>query len=106
MKTKSNTETTTIPATKVTVLRAATLAAALVLISASSQGRDHDSDTRYAQENLVSDQAGVALVQDPDLVNAWGMSFSSGSPFWISDNATGKATLYAVTNDTSGNLHV
>jgi len=31
---------------------------------------------------------------DPDLVNPWGISFSGTSPFWISDNGTGKATLY------------
>src|SRR5258707_3614520 len=34
------------------------------------------------------------------------MSFSSTSPFWISDNGSGKATLYAVTNDSSGMEHV
>lgn len=31
---------------------------------------------------------------DPDLINPWGISFSATSPFWISDNGTGKATLY------------
>jgi hypothetical protein len=31
---------------------------------------------------------------DPDLVNPWGVSFSAASPFWISNNGTGKATLY------------
>jgi len=31
---------------------------------------------------------------DPDLVNPWGISLSSGSPFWVSDNGTGKSTLY------------
>jgi uncharacterized protein (TIGR03118 family) len=33
------------------------------------------------------------------------MAFSSTSPFWIADNGTGKATLYAVTNDAQG-VHV
>src|SRR5437899_12091529 len=54
--------------------------------------------TRYLQVNLVSDLPGIAQLQDTNLVNAWGISFSSGSPFWISDNGTGKSTLYAVTN--------
>jgi uncharacterized protein (TIGR03118 family) len=45
-------------------------------------------------------------LQDTNLVNAWGMSFSGGSPFWISDNGTGLSTLYAVTNDSSGAPHV
>src|SRR6266850_4577034 len=56
----------------------------------------------YQQVNLVSDLPGVALLQDTNLVNAWGISFSSASPFWVSDNGTGKATLYSVTNDSSG----
>jgi uncharacterized protein (TIGR03118 family) len=31
---------------------------------------------------------------DPDLVNPWGISSSPTSPFWVSDNGSGKATLY------------
>src|SRR6266550_6354086 len=60
----------------------------------------------YQQVNLVSDLPGVALLQDTNLVNAWGISFSSASPFWVSDNGTGKATLYAVTNDAQGAVHI
>lgn len=48
----------------------------------------------YKQTNLVADTSGVAPVTDPNLVNAWGISRSSGSPWWISDNGTGVATLY------------
>ncbi len=65
-----------------------------------------DQGDHYQKTNLVSDLAGVALLQDTNLVNAWGMSFSSNSPFWISDNGTGLATLYAVTNDSLGTVHV
>jgi uncharacterized protein (TIGR03118 family) len=46
------------------------------------------------QTNLVSDLAGVANVQDKNLVNPWGISESTGSPFWISDNNAGVSTLY------------
>ena len=60
----------------------------------------------YQQVNLVSDLPGVAQLQDTNLVNAWGISFSSSSPFWVSDNGTGKATLYSVTNDAQGSAHV
>ena len=60
----------------------------------------------YQQVNLVSDLPGVALLQDTNLVNAWGMSFSATSPFWISDNGSGLSTLYAVTNDMDGVVHV
>jgi uncharacterized protein (TIGR03118 family) len=49
---------------------------------------------RYSQTNLVSDMPGVAAVTDPNLVNPWGISFSSSSPFWIADNGTGLSTLY------------
>ena len=55
---------------------------------------------KYAQVNLVSDVPGLAVIEDPNLVNPWGMSFSASSPFWVSDNGTGVSTLYAVTNGT------
>jgi uncharacterized protein (TIGR03118 family) len=48
----------------------------------------------YTQTNLVSDIPGMAAVTDPNLVNPWGMSRSSGSPWWISDNGPGLTTLY------------
>jgi uncharacterized protein (TIGR03118 family) len=51
---------------------------------------------RVLQTNLVSDLPGVAAVTDPNLVNSWGISESPGSPFWISDNNSGVATLYTV----------
>ncbi len=49
----------------------------------------------YTQTNLVSDVPGMAAATDPNLVNAWGMSRSSTSPWWISDNGTGVSTLYS-----------
>jgi len=36
----------------------------------------------------------VAKFFDPNLVNPWGISESSASPFWISDNGAGVSTLY------------
>src|SRR5258707_15577391 len=48
----------------------------------------------YSQTNLVSNTAGVASVTDPQLINPWGLSRSSGSPWWVSDQATGFSTLY------------
>ena len=52
--------------------------------------------TEFRQTNLVSDIPGLAKITDPDLVNAWGISETPTSPFWISDNGTGLATLYSV----------
>ncbi|HEV3333693.1 MAG TPA: TIGR03118 family protein [Bryobacteraceae bacterium] len=58
----------------------------------------------YLQHNLVADTPGIADVTDPNLINPWGISISftatGGSPFWISDNGTGKSTLY----NGSGNI--
>jgi uncharacterized protein (TIGR03118 family) len=61
----------------------------------------------YRQINLVSDQAGKAHLPDPDLVNAWGLAASPGtnaspgSPLWVADNGTDKATLYQGASATS-----
>src|SRR5262249_33298905 len=54
----------------------------------------------YVQTNLVSDIGGLALATDPHLVNPWGVSFRTGSPFWVSNQGTNSATLYSVTDST------
>ena len=77
----------------------------LARITCSAQA-DNDQGGHYKQLNLVSDLAGVAMLQDPDLTNAWGVSFSGMSPFWISDNGSGVATLYKVTYDAMGMVQV
>jgi len=56
--------------------------------------------TTYVQINLVSDVSGVALNTDPNLKNPWGVSFSSKSPFWVSNQVSDTATLY----DGQGNI--
>jgi hypothetical protein len=48
----------------------------------------------YTQTNLVSNTSGVAPVTDPQLINPWGISRRSDSPWWVSDNVTGLSTLY------------
>jgi uncharacterized protein (TIGR03118 family) len=50
------------------------------------------------QTNLVTDDQSVnkAVITDPNAVNMWGISFSGTSPFWVSNNGTGTATLYRV----------
>jgi uncharacterized protein (TIGR03118 family) len=53
----------------------------------------------YSQTNLVSSEAGVAPVTDPQLINPWGISRMSVSAWWISDNATGLSTLYKGAGD-------
>lgn len=48
----------------------------------------------FSETDLVSDLPGRAAIQDPNLVNAWGISFGPSRPFWISDGGTGLTTLY------------
>jgi uncharacterized protein (TIGR03118 family) len=64
------------------------------------------AEVHFRQVNLVSDQPGVAALQDTNLVNAWGLASSASSPFWVSDNGMGVATLYSVTNDAADVEHV
>jgi uncharacterized protein (TIGR03118 family) len=48
----------------------------------------------YVQTNLQANTAGVAEGTDAQLVNSWGMTRSSGSTWWVSDNLKGVSTLY------------
>ena len=48
----------------------------------------------YQQTNLVSDVAGLAAATDASLVNPWGLSRSTSSPWWAADNGSGLSTLY------------
>jgi uncharacterized protein (TIGR03118 family) len=54
----------------------------------------------YVQTNLVSDIPGLAAITDPELINPWGVSESTTSPFWVSNQNTNTSTLYTVTNNT------
>jgi uncharacterized protein (TIGR03118 family) len=67
---------------------------AVLMISASVAPAA--AQLRVDQANLVSDIPGLAQFTDPNLVNAWGISFDPTTPFWISDNGTGLSTLYSV----------
>jgi len=85
------------------IVRLGSLTAAVLSLFISSA---HADEVKYRQVNLVSDLPGVAVLQDTNLVNAWGISFGAPTPFWVSDNGTGLATLYSVTNDPTGMTHV
>jgi hypothetical protein len=73
-------------------------AAVLTLLPAASQA----DPMLFGVTPLVADQPGVsdslgfgpAHNIDSQLVNAWGVSFPPGGPFWVSDNGTGVSTLY------------
>ncbi len=48
----------------------------------------------FVQHNLVSDGAVPADLVDSNLVNAWGLTSSSTSPWWVANNASATSTLY------------
>jgi hypothetical protein len=60
------------------------------------------SFAQYIRTDLVSNTGTVPNPADLDLVNGWGLVSTATSPFWVSDNGTGKSTLYAVSNPPQG----
>ncbi len=62
--------------------------AACVLVGARANAQ------HYTQTNLVSDLPGMAAIQDGNLVNPWGLSRGSATPWWTANNGTGTATLF------------
>jgi uncharacterized protein (TIGR03118 family) len=52
----------------------------------------------FTDTNLVTvDQSvNAAQITDPNLLNAWGISYSPTSPFWVSSNEAGLSVLYRV----------
>lgn len=72
--------------------------ALLATAGLGAQAETESNSGTVLQTNLVSDLPGVAQIQDPNLVNPWGISSSPGSPFWVSDNNAGVSTLYSSHN--------
>src|SRR5207248_6297525 len=69
--------------------------AAAVLLAGLPAAATAASDNVYTVTNLVSDVSGVAANTDSNLVNAWGLTSTAGSPWWVADNATSVSTVYA-----------
>ncbi len=69
--------------------------ALIVILTAALAPAAAPVTNAYIQHNLVADTAGVADLTDPNLVNPWGIATSATSPFWVSDNGTGLATIYS-----------
>ena len=81
-------------------LGAMAFAAAAVFLIGINPGTLAAAEFLYQQTNLTSNQPDVALNTDPNLRNAWGVTFlpasvfPGGSPFWVSDNHAGASRLY------------
>jgi len=48
----------------------------------------------YRQTNFISDIPGLAPIQEPTLINPWGIAFRGTSPFWVSNNGTSSSSLF------------
>jgi uncharacterized protein (TIGR03118 family) len=89
------------------VVGAVAAAAALTvgILAVPSGAGAASTHSTYTRTDLVSDAAGVgtATVQDPNLVNPWGMSDGppgGGTPLWVSNEGSDNTTLYS--GDVSG----
>jgi len=82
---------------------AVAFAAAAAFLIGMSSGALAATEFLYQSTKLTSNQPRVALHTDPNLQNAWGVTFlpasvfPGGSPFWVSDNNAGVSTLYNAT---------
>jgi uncharacterized protein (TIGR03118 family) len=75
------------------VLALAAIVAASVLAAAAPLGAAEQN--AYKVTNLVSNTAAIpAVIHDESLRNAWGLTASSTSPWWVADNAADVSTLY------------
>jgi uncharacterized protein (TIGR03118 family) len=72
-----------------------------IAVGALWAGTLHAQVDDFVQLNLVSDIPGLATITDPQFVNPWGVSHSTTSPFWTSNQGTNTTTLYAVPNRTT-----
>ena len=66
----------------------------LLLTAGSSPGGTAVGHETYTVTNLVSDGTIPAAHTDANLVNAWGLTATGSSPWWVANNGTGTSTLY------------
>jgi uncharacterized protein (TIGR03118 family) len=53
-----------------------------------------EEESTFVQTNLVSDGFVPAPTMDPNLINPWGVAEGPSTPFSVSDNGAGVATIY------------
>jgi uncharacterized protein (TIGR03118 family) len=87
--------TSTTPTSAPTAAPSGTPSASSVLdaLMAETQGH-HAIEGTVTQENIVSNQAGMAKATDPVLKNAWGLAFNPSGPAWVSANGSGTSQVY------------
>ena len=77
--------------------RIAAVLAVVALALAAAAAAGAAGANSYVVDPLVSDTGVPGTIGDPNLVNAWGLTSSAGSPWWVADNGTGLSTLYSGT---------
>jgi uncharacterized protein (TIGR03118 family) len=75
-------------------LRVAAVVAVAVAALGAASSAGAASPNAYVVTPLVSNNGVPNTTNDPDLQNAWGLASTLTSPWWVSDNGTGKSTLY------------
>jgi len=76
-------------------IRAALLAAVIVAgLAAAAPTQAGPPGNSYLVTPLVSDNPSLAPTVDPNVHNAWGLTRSATSPWWISDNGTDMTSIY------------
>jgi len=75
---------------------AAGLAAAAVPAGAAAAAPNAAAPNIFKQTNLVANTSSRhPKLVDKNLKNAWGITAGPSTPIWVSDNSSGKATVYA-----------
>jgi uncharacterized protein (TIGR03118 family) len=74
--------------------RLAAAAAVVVAAMSAASAAGAASPNAYVVTPLVSNNGVPGTNPDADLKNAWGLTSTATSPWWVADNGTGKSTLY------------
>jgi len=78
-------------------MQAAILVGSILGTVVSSAAGGFIEEDLVANKSPLTDSNGISHTPahvDPNLLNAWGLTASSTSPFWVSDNGAGVSTLY------------
>jgi uncharacterized protein (TIGR03118 family) len=79
------------------VAHAAILTASILTTAVAGSAGGFVETDLVANKNPLTDSNGISHTPahvDPNLQNAWGLTASATSPFWVADNNAGVSTLY------------
>jgi uncharacterized protein (TIGR03118 family) len=76
------------------LVQAAVAAGATIALTAALVASAGAGESSFTVTKLVADQTGAAAKTDASLVNAWGLTSTPTSPWWVSDNGQDVSTLY------------